>query len=73
MKTINSEAKTNSSGVPYIEYTLDTGYKFLSYPDDEIADTLWTKKGKPVKPDSVTFKRAEASVNKFVNVSSSKL
>jgi len=73
MKAIKSETKVNSNGFPFIEYTLDIGYKFLSFPGNEIPDTLWTKKRKPVKPESVTFKRAEQAVNRFVNVSASKI
>jgi len=65
MKAIKSETKVNSNGFPFIEWTLDIGYKFLSFPGNEISDTLWTKKGKPVKPESVTFKRAEQAVNRF--------
>ena len=73
MKAIKSETKVNLFNVPFIEYTLDTGYKFLSFPGDEVADTLLTKKGNPVKPESVTFKRAKQAVNRFVNVSASKI
>ena len=68
MKVIEHNTKANSSGVPFEEYIFNTGYKFIEFEESEnIAPTFWTQKGKPVKPDSVTFKRGNKAIEAFIN------
>jgi hypothetical protein len=51
MKVINSENNT---------YTLDIGYTMSG-------NVLTTKKNKIVKTDCVTYRRAQAAINKFIS------
>lgn len=67
MKVIEHNTKANSSGVSFEEYIFNTGYKFIEFEDSDIAPTFWTQKGKPVKPDSVTFKRGNKAIEAFIN------
>lgn len=75
MKVIKHETLNKPNGVTIEEYTLDIGYKFHDGRDEngDQFSALWTKKNKPVKSDSVTYQRAEKAVDKFCNVSKSKL
>lgn len=67
MKVIEHNTKANENGLPFEEYVFNTGYKYLVFPGNEIADTFWTAKGKPVSYTSVTFKRGEKAVDAFAN------
>lgn len=69
MKVIDKQTINKPNGVTIDEYTLDIGYKFQDLRDEngDQASALWTTKGKPVKPTSVTYKRAEAAVDKWAN------
>ena len=68
MKVIEHNTKQNENGIPFEEYIFNTGYKFIEFESEQdIAPTFWTAKGKPIKPDSVTFKRGNKAVEAFIN------
>lgn len=76
MKVIDSKSEIGTNNTKVKQYILNTGYIMTDYEYEtgDTASVLTTTKGKLVKQDSVTFKRAEASVNKFANsMSRSKL
>ena len=76
MKVIDSKTETGTNNAKVKKYILDTGYVMTDYEYEtgDTASVLTTTKGKLVDQNSVTFKRAEASVNKWANrMSRSKL
>ena len=76
MKVIDTQTELGTNNTKIKRFILNTGYVMTDY-EYETGDTssvFTTTKGKLVDQNSVTFKRAEASVNKWANrMSRSKL
>lgn len=72
MKVIDTKSETGTNNAQIKRYILDIGYTMtdITYDNGETVSVLTTKKGKDVKVDSVTYKRAEKAVDKFANSAS---